>query len=82
MGGRLHLHVTALAVLARQPRRLSDGGVGVLAAGGARAVAAHGAFDVIGGTCRTKKRAEMRRFLIHPPAEKKMQIDTEAGNAE
>ena len=47
VGGRLHLHVAALRVLAGRPRGVPDGGVGVLAVQGAGAVATQRPFDMI-----------------------------------
>ena len=46
VGGRLHLHVAALRVLAG-PRGVPDGGVGVLAVQGAGAIAAQRPLDMI-----------------------------------
>ena len=48
VGGGLHLNIAVLCVLgAGHAWWVSDGGIGVLAIQGARAVAAHGVLDVI-----------------------------------
>lgn len=52
VGGGFHLHVAVLGVLAGQSWWVSDGGIWVFTVQRAGAVAAHGAFDVI---CRSRK---------------------------
>lgn len=54
VGGGLHLHITALCMLASQPWWVSNGGIWILTIEGAGAVAAHGALDVICSGCETR----------------------------
>lgn len=68
VGGRFHLHVAVLGVLAGQRRWVSDGGVRVFAVQWAGAVAAHGAFDVVcrsRGTRTRSARTQMYDFLLN-----------------
>lgn len=81
VGGGLHLHVAALCVLARQPRRVSNGSVWIFTVQGAGAVAAHGVLDVICSACETRAHSaspKMRRVSPTRPPQK-MQIDTRPG---